>query len=42
LNQQGVLRDESDRALGEGIVRASFKNLPRFARSIDRWLQILE
>jgi hypothetical protein len=36
------LRDEGDRALGEGIVRASFKNLPRFARSIDRWVQILE
>lgn len=36
------LRDEGDRALGEDIVRASLRNLPRFARSIDFWVQLLE
>jgi thiamine kinase-like enzyme len=33
--------DEADRTAGEGLVRRGFKDLPRCARSVERWMRLL-
>jgi hypothetical protein len=34
-------RDDADRATGDALVRRGFKDLPRYARSVERWLTML-